>query len=57
MGLLRMVLGAAVVWVVWRLLDGMLAGTRSAPAERPTQRQKPDESRVGEYVDFEELED
>lgn len=61
MGLLRMVVGAAVVWVVWRLLDGMLSGSRRpphGPQPGPARRSKtPNDEKLGEYVDFEEVEE
>jgi hypothetical protein len=58
MGLLRMVLGAVVVWFVWRMLDGMLGGRRRQAGQGPQpKRRKPDDERLGEYVDYEEIED
>ena len=61
MGLLRMVVGAAVVWVVWRLLDGMLAGTRRPQHPRPSEPSRrpktPNDEKLGEYVDFEEVQE
>lgn len=58
MGLLRMVLGAVVVWFVWRLLDRLLSGGQTKQ-QRPTPRRprRPDDERLGEYVDFEEVDD
>ena len=60
MGLLRMIFGAIVVWFVWRLLDGFLGGGRKPhPREQPKEgpRRKPDDAKIGEYVDFEEIKD
>lgn len=58
MGLLRMVLGAVVVWFVWRMLDGMLGGRGRQQPDRPQpKRRKPDDTNLGEYVDYEEIED
>lgn len=58
MGLLRMILGAVVVWFVWRMLDGFLSGQRKqAPQSPRPKRRKPNDERVGEYVDYEEIND
>ena len=55
-----MIFGAIVVWFVWRLLDGFLGGGRKPhPREQPKEgpRRKPDDAKIGEYVDFEEIKD
>ena len=58
MGLLRYIVGAMVVWFVWRTLDRMFGGGRRTP-QNPQRRkkQRPDGDRLGEYVDYEEIDD
>ena len=58
MGLLRYIVGAIVVWFVWRALDRLLGGGRRTQQEVPRRRkQRPDDERLGEYVDYEEIDD
>ncbi len=58
MGLLRYIVGAIVVWFVWRALDRLLGGGRRGQQEVPRRRkQRPDDERLGEYVDYEEIDD
>ena len=58
MGLLRYIVGAIVVWFVWRTLDRLLGGGRRAAKDPPRRKpQRPDDERLGEYVDYEEIDD
>jgi flagellar biosynthesis/type III secretory pathway M-ring protein FliF/YscJ len=58
MGLLRYIVGAIVVWFVWRTLDRLLGGGRRQAQDAPRRKkQRPDDERLGEYVDYEEIED
>jgi hypothetical protein len=61
MGLMRMIFGAILVWFVWRLLDGFIGGRKphASPKNRtpPNPKSRPDDSQVGEYVEYEEIED
>ena len=64
-GLLRTLFYIVMVWFVWRWLDRMVGGgrrTQSPSGDRrrpsPSPREaRPDDSKEGEYVDFEEVKD
>lgn len=64
-GLLRTLFYIVMVWFVWRWLDRLVGGGQrtqrpSANARRsnPSPREvRPDDSKEGEYVDFEEVKD
>lgn len=64
-GLFRTLFYIVMVWFVWRWLDKMVGGgrrMRSNPNEtrrqNPSSREVvPDDSKEGEYVDFEEMKD
>ena len=66
LGLLRTVVYIVGVWFIWRWLDGAFGGRRNAPrfggastATAFDQGKSPnaDDSKVGEYIDFEEVKD
>ncbi len=64
-GLLRTLFYIVMVWFVWRWLDRLVGGGRrtqrpSSDTRRsnPSSREvRPDDSKEGEYVDFEEVKD
>ena len=64
-GLLRTLFYIVMVWFVWRWLDRMVGGGRrmqrpSGDTRRPSpspREARPDDSKEGEYVDFEEVKD
>ena len=64
-GLLRTLFYIVMVWFVWRWLDRLVGGGRrtqrpSSKARRPNpgkREVRPDDSKEGEYVDFEEVKD
>lgn len=64
-GLLRTLFYIVMVWFVWRWLDRMVGGGRrtqrpSGETRRPSpspREARPDDSKEGEYVDFEEVKD
>ena len=66
LGLLRTVVYIVGVWFIWRWLDGAFGGRRNgrglagASAATPSSKGKPeraDDSKEGEYIDFEEVKD
>ncbi|MEC7693507.1 MAG: hypothetical protein ACPF8U_01255 [Flavobacteriales bacterium] len=66
LGLLRTVVYIVGVWFIWRWLDGAFGGRRNAPrfggASQPPPSSKgkgrrADDSKEGEYIDFEEVKD
>ena len=64
-GLLRTLFYIVMVWFVWRWLDRLVGGGRrtqrpSSDTRRPNPGKpevRPDDSKEGEYVDFEEVKD
>lgn len=62
-GLLRTLLTLVTVWFVFRWLDRVFGMRRRNPAgrsgpmssPRPSKSRKPDDNQVGEYVDYEEI--
>ena len=64
-GLLRTLFYIVMVWFVWRWLDRLVGGGQrmqrpAGNARRPnpsTRDVRPDDSKEGEYVDFEEVKD
>ena len=59
-GLLRTLLSIVLVWFVFRWLDRMFSGNRNRNRNGNGNRnrgggRKPDDNRVGEYVDYEEI--
>ena len=63
-GLFRKLLYIVAVWFIWRWLDRVLGGRRGrftdASSTRTTSsgsQRRADDSREGEYVDFEEVKD
>ena len=64
-GLLRTLFYIVMVWFVWRWLDRLVGGGQrtqhpSGNARRPNPSRRdarPDDSKEGEYVDFEEVKD
>ena len=63
-GLLRTLFYIVMVWFVWRWLDRFVGGGRrtqrpSGDTSRPNpgNQVRPDDSKEGEYVDFEEVKD
>lgn len=63
-GLLRTLLSIVLVWFVFRWLDRMFGGNRNRNRNRNGNGdrngngnggRKPDDNRVGEYVDYEEI--
>ena len=64
-GLLRTLFYIVMVWFVWRWLDRLVGGGRrtqrpSSDTRRPNpgnREVRPDDSKEGEYVDFEEVKD
>ena len=66
-GLIRTLLTIVLVWFVFRWLDRMFSGrgrvrrkagdgTSGRRSANPTKRsRKPDDNRVGEYIDYEEI--
>ena len=64
-GLLRTLFYIVMVWFVWRWLDRLVGGGRrtqrpSSDTRRPnpsSREVRPDDSKEGEYVDFEEVKD
>jgi len=62
-GLLRTLLTLVTVWFVFRWLDRIFGVRRRNSADRngpmsspgPSKSRKPDDNQVGEYVDFEEI--
>ncbi|MDP7435703.1 MAG: hypothetical protein QF427_05700 [Flavobacteriales bacterium] len=66
LGLLRTVVYIVGVWFIWRWLDGAFGGRRNAPrfwgaSQSPPstkgKARRADDSKEGEYVDFEEVKD
>jgi hypothetical protein len=66
LGLLRTVVYIVGVWFIWRWLDRAFGGLRNAPrfggASQPPpstkgKARRADDSKEGEYVDFEEVKD
>ncbi|MGY8902888.1 MAG: hypothetical protein ACKVI1_09855 [Flavobacteriales bacterium] len=67
--MLRSIFYIVLVWVVWRWLDRMFGNRRRKNSihrpgggSRPTsnsnsKNKKPNDDRIGDYVDFEEVED
>ena len=64
-GLLRTLFYIVMVWFVWRWLDRLVGGGQrtqrpSSGTRRPKpgkREVRPDDSKEGEYVDFEEVKD
>jgi hypothetical protein len=64
-GLFRTLFYIVMVWFVWRWLDKMVGGGRrmrrnpnETRRQNPSSREVvPDDSKEGEYVDFEEMKD
>ena len=64
-GLLRTLFYIVMVWFVWRWLDRLVGGGQqtqrpSGNGRRPnpsSREVRPDDSKEGEYVDFEEVKD
>jgi hypothetical protein len=63
-GLFRTILTVVAVWFIWRSLDRMFGGRSGHFSDRPTSgssssgaRKRADDSKQGEYVDFEEVKD
>jgi hypothetical protein len=66
---MRSIFYIILVWVIWRLLDRVFGNRRrknpihrqgngSGPIPNSnSKRKKPNDDRIGDYVDFEELED
>ena len=65
MGLLRLIATAALVWFVFRWLDRLFGGPRSSgrstsrgPRNEPrNQASQPKDDGLGDYVDFEEIDE
>jgi hypothetical protein len=65
-GFLRTVAYIVGVWFIWRWLDGAIGGRRNAarfggasqpPPSAKGKARRTDDSKEGEYVDFEEVKD
>ena len=64
-GLFRTLVGLVVAWFVFRFLDRMFGGARKAGTQRRGPSSRPasgsstsaKDDHLGEYVDFEEVED
>ncbi len=66
-GLFRTLVGLVVAWFVFRFLDRMFGGVRKAKAQRRGPSSQPSsggsaaqsakDDHLGEYVDFEEVDD
>jgi hypothetical protein len=67
--MLRSIFYILLVWFIWRLLDRIFGSRRrntsatrpgggpNARSESNSKTKKPNDDRIGDYVDFEEVED
>ena len=64
-GLFRTLVGLVIAWFVFRFLDRLFGGSRSAKGQRRGPASRPSSGRstsakddhLGEYVDYEEVDD
>ena len=57
---LKSILYIILFWFIWRWLDRIFGSRRNSSATRPeshSKTKKPNDDSIGDYVDFEEVED